>query len=175
MHLTSLYTIEQLRRAMIRQYGAEALIKATEAKDSEGQDVITITVVKAAKPKQPKEPTVTTETARPYANLISAEKTCARLLKDTANHYEGWSNSATWAFDLYFMQERPNYEALCAIIRRCRKWIKEKKLTDSAYHEASRLMKRVYNTGKMVALDGDESGPVNVREIVDTLAEGLTD
>ena len=34
--------------------------------------------------------------------------------------YQGWSNSATCMFNLYFLQEQPNYKALISLIRKDR-------------------------------------------------------
>jgi hypothetical protein len=57
MHLTSLYSIEQLSTALKAKYGADALVKTTEDKNSEGQDIVTVTVVKtfSAKTDKPSE------------------------------------------------------------------------------------------------------------------------
>lgn len=32
--------------------------------------------------------------------------------------YQGWTNSITCIFNLYFLQEQPNYMALCNLIRK---------------------------------------------------------
>ncbi len=34
------------------------------------------------------------------------------------SEYQGWSNSATCMFNLYFLQEQPNYKALLGLIRK---------------------------------------------------------
>lgn len=41
----------------------------------------------------------------------------AALNKDI-KPYQGWSNSATWCFNLYFLQERKNYNDLLRLIRK---------------------------------------------------------
>jgi putative exporter of polyketide antibiotics len=109
-------------------------------------------------------------TASPHARLISGAKMCARMLADTAKHHDGWSNSATWAFDLYFMQERENYDTLVSLLKTAKI---PGVLTDHLYRRAMRVMKEAYLKGNMEPLDGDEKGSINVREIVDTLASEL--
>lgn len=108
---------------------------------------------------------------RPNVNLMTSKSHCARALNNANKHYEGWSNSATWAFSVYFLQERENYETLCEIIRR---WHRPgKPLTEFAYGMAKNAMEIAYWRERMEPFDGDEEGSVNVREIVDTLAEEI--
>lgn len=54
MRLTNLYTIQYLSAALARKYGADALLKTTESKNSDGEDTITVTIVKSDKAKQEK-------------------------------------------------------------------------------------------------------------------------
>ena len=41
-----------------------------------------------------------------------------RKVNEPCDEYQGWSNSATCIFNLYFLQEQPNYIALCNLIRK---------------------------------------------------------
>lgn len=92
------------------------------------------------------------------------------MLANRAAHYQGYSNSATFTFNLYFMQERELYESIVALIRKAHQ---RGGLTDTDYADAAALMTKAYNSRKMEPFDGDEQGDVNVREIVDTLAAEL--
>jgi hypothetical protein len=83
-------------------------------------------------------------------------------------HCEGWCNSATWTFSLYFLQERTLYEGLVKIIKESPRNA-DGTLRDSTYFRAKRYMENAYNSGKTEPFDGDEKGSVNVREIVDQL------
>lgn len=87
--------------------------------------------------------------------------------------YEGWDNQATFCFNMYFMQERENYDALHDLI------------TNNGtlnYRRAFQLLRSVYNNGKMLAIDPHTKRTgnplryyVNVKEIVDTfLADFVT-
>lgn len=114
-------------------------------------------------------------TNRPYANLMYGAASCDRMLRARSEDlHDGWSNSATWVFNLYFLQERKNHEALVTMIRGAKK--KGRAFTEGVYRRAKMLMENAYILGNMEPFDGDEEGSVNVREIVDTLAaEILTD
>jgi len=66
--------------------------------------------------------------------------------------YEGWSNSATWCFYLYFTQEEENIQALRSKIR------KDGKLNTNV---AFRVMRQ-----PGIQIDMDCEGPVNVPEFI---------
>lgn len=106
---------------------------------------------------------------RPKVTFITGEKTCAKMIANPQPNCEGWSNSNTWTFSLYFLQEREAYEALVALIQPSLK--KYGKVSRNTYMKARNLMDRVYSTAKMEPMD--EEGGVNVREIVDQLAAEL--
>ena len=46
MHLISCYSTEQLASAILRNYGKESQVKVRESKNSQGEVVIEVTVVK---------------------------------------------------------------------------------------------------------------------------------
>lgn len=112
-------------------------------------------------------------TRRPYVNMIAAKAWSERALSNKSEHCEGWSNSATWTFSLYFLQESVNHEALCGLIRRGKKDASGKAFTEGVYEAAQKIMENAYYGERMEPFDGDEKGSVNVREIVDTLATEL--
>jgi len=66
--------------------------------------------------------------------------------------YQGWSNSATCIFNLYFLQEQPNYKALKNLIR--------KDGTINAYR-AIRLFNQAH-----IKIDDWCEGYINVNEIL---------
>jgi len=109
-------------------------------------------------------------TRRPYVNMMNAKAWSERALANKSEHFEGWSNSATFTFSLYFLQEAVNHEALCNLIRSGKKDASGKAFVDGVYDAAERLMENTYYGERMEPFDGDEKGSVNVREIVDTLA-----
>lgn len=109
---------------------------------------------------------------REYVNLITAPTTCKRMMENPQAHCEGWCNSATWTFSLYFLQERTLYEGLVKIIKEGAR-NKDGTLRDSVYQKAKRYMENAYHSGKTEPFDGDEQGAVNVREIVDQLEAEL--
>jgi hypothetical protein len=51
LHLTSLFSTEQLSKQILKKYGKESLIKISEDTNSEGEEVLTITVVKKIAPE----------------------------------------------------------------------------------------------------------------------------
>lgn len=104
---------------------------------------------------------------RPSVTLVSSAIECRRMLENEQAYYQGWSNEATWEFNLYFLQERNNYEELCNLI--CKRG-SNGFLHDSVYRDIARLMRVVYDSGRMEPLEeGALYNVVNVREIVDTL------
>jgi hypothetical protein len=93
---------------------------------------------------------------------------CAKMNGMTEFKYQGWCNSATWTFNIYFSQERENHDALCALLKD-----RQTPPSDDTYRQALKLFMTTYRTGKMEPFDGDEQGVVNVRAIVDTLYREL--
>jgi hypothetical protein len=80
--------------------------------------------------------------------------------------HEGWSNSATWCFNLYLLQERSHYEALLALRR------KDGKIN---YDRAFLLMRSAaYCTRNPILIDNWCEGMVIVSEIVDAFLSELT-
>jgi hypothetical protein len=77
--------------------------------------------------------------------------------------YQGWCNSATWAFALYFGQERENVEQLRLLPRD----------DGTVDPEAARRLlidaSRGRNRLRMEPLDDWVEGPVNAREVVEHL------
>ena len=67
--------------------------------------------------------------------------------------YQGWSNSTTWCYNLYFFQERVNYEAMTNLIRK-----------DGTIN-IDRAQKLMWRAG--VEIDYWCEGAVNVNEIVE--------
>jgi hypothetical protein len=51
LHLISLFSTEQLSKQILKKYGKESLIKISEDTNSEGEEVLTITVVKKIAPE----------------------------------------------------------------------------------------------------------------------------
>jgi hypothetical protein len=49
MNLTSLFSTEQLANQILKKFGKETLIKTTESKNDEEEEVITVTIVKNMK------------------------------------------------------------------------------------------------------------------------------
>ena len=76
--------------------------------------------------------------------------------------YEGWSNSATWCFNLYFFQEKKNVDDFSKLVQ---------KIADDkefiSLPRARSLFDYAQRHGKMEQIDDDCEGFVNVKEIVD--------
>lgn len=68
--------------------------------------------------------------------------------------YQGWSNSATWCFNLYFMQECEYYEALKDLIRK-----------DGTINE-DRAIKLFNQSNIRIDIDDWCEGYINVPEIL---------
>jgi hypothetical protein len=79
---------------------------------------------------------------------------------------QGWSNSATWCFNLYFMQERKLIDELIHLIR---------KDNTINYSRAATLFNRFQINNQMEQIDDDSEGCVNVVEIIDTFLEEYLD
>ena len=107
---------------------------------------------------------------RPAVHFATGKQICDKMMANASKHHEGWSSVATWTFNLYFMQEKSNYEALCALLKRSKR---RKPFSDDLYVSARKMMDEAYNGKRMEPFDGDEDGDVNVREIVDSLAAEL--
>lgn len=69
--------------------------------------------------------------------------------------YQGWSNSATWCFNLYFLQERSNYQALLRLIRK-----------DGTINQTRAI--RLFNqAGTRLQVDEWCEGNINIPEILE--------
>ena len=75
--------------------------------------------------------------------------------------YEGWTNSATWCFSLYFFQERNNVERFKRVI------VVQNGKEVVPLGVAKNLFDHAQRHGEMEQIDDDCEGFVNVREIVD--------
>lgn len=73
--------------------------------------------------------------------------------------YQGWSNSATWSFNLLFLQERVNYESLKNLIRK-----------DGTINKGRAV--RLFNQAHIQVEDWCE-GYVNVAEILGEFEDGF--
>ena len=69
------------------------------------------------------------------------------------SEYQGWSNSATCIFNLYFFQEQPNYRGMLALIRK-----------DGTINENRAI--RLFNQAH-IQIDDWCEGYINVAEILD--------
>ncbi len=77
--------------------------------------------------------------------------------------YQGWFNSATWSFNLYFFQESENHRKLEALRHPTTRKI--------SYHRAQRLFSRSQYDGSMYRVDDWCEGSVDYKEIVDNYAK----
>lgn len=75
--------------------------------------------------------------------------------------YQGWSNSATWCFNLYFLQECKNYEALKALIRK-----------DGTINE-NRAIKLFNRSNICSQIDNWCEGDINVPEILNEFEDSF--
>jgi hypothetical protein len=78
------------------------------------------------------------------------------------DRYQGWLNSATYTFNLYFMQE----ENLQNRLRRLRR--QDGKIN---YDKATKLFHEAQCLRLMEQIDDDCEGPVDVKEIVDNFLD----
>lgn len=84
---------------------------------------------------------------------------------DWGEPYQGWCNSATWCFALYFGQERQNIEALLALRQGNGDCDRRKVL--QLFRDATRKKNGLH----MEPLDEWTEGPVNAKEVYEHLTQ----